>query len=235
MNDFMANVDAVIFDFDDTLVITNALFDHARTELFSAMRNLGLSYEEQWADFLDAEDIANVKKAGFFSADCFPRAMGKTYAHFATLSGLSTDPVLRQQMENIGWHVHNIKPRLTDGAWDVLSALYSKVRLFLFTQGDLELQSKRIKNSGLESFFNKCYIVNKKDKDSYLYLIQQQNIDCHCSWMVGNSIKSDINPAYQVGLQTVFYNSPSWDYEQESLLKETHTITHLKQLLELIY
>ena len=41
--------DAVIFDFDDTLVATNIIFEDARTRFFTAMEALGYTNRKKMA------------------------------------------------------------------------------------------------------------------------------------------------------------------------------------------
>ena len=52
--------------------------------------------------------------------------------------------------------------------------------------------------------------------------------------MVGNSLRSDINPALGVGLKAVHYQLPAWDFEHEEAIGEHYSITNLLDLEELI-
>lgn len=78
--------DAIIFDFDDTLVATNVIFESVREEFFAQMAALGFTDQEAIAEYLNQTDINNVLALGYMGKDCFPRAMGQTYQHFAALS-----------------------------------------------------------------------------------------------------------------------------------------------------
>ena len=60
------------------------------------------------------------------------------------------------------------------------------------------------------------------------------DIEVAHSWMVGNSLRSDINPALGVGLRAVHYQLPAWDFEHEEAIGEHYSITNLLDLEELI-
>lgn len=230
----MTGLDAVIFDFDDTLVATNHLFDQARLELFAALRQLGCEQEGQWPDFLAQADEANVAEQGFLSKDCFPRAIGQTYRHFAAASGLPVRDSLAEELEQIGWRVYAATPALIEGAEEVLQALRERARLFLLTQGDAQIQLNRIQASGLLPYFRQCYVVQTKDQAAYERLIATEDIDRRRSWMVGNSLRSDINPALAAGLRAAHFTRPAWSYEDVEPQGEPWRIQRLLQLMELI-
>lgn len=226
--------DAVIFDFDDTLVASNCLFDAAREVIFTAMREGKFHGEAEWADYLNHTDIANVRKAGYFSANCFPDAMRDTYLYFATQSGLEPDAAQAAALEATGWQVYEAEAVSIEGAEELLTALKGRARLFLLTQGDPAVQEKRLEKSGLLPYFDAYYIVRHKDADAFRALITAQDIDASRSWMIGNSLRSDINPALEAGLNAAHFQISGWDYEHADPTGG-HIILHrLIDFLELI-
>lgn len=219
------SLDAVIFDFDDTLIASNCLFDQARQRLFAAMRGQKLRGEEDWARFLNHQDIAYVREAGYFSAHCFPQAMRDTYLHFAALSGREPDAALAAELAAIGWQVYEADAARIEGAEELLSSLQGRARLFLLTQGDTDYQRKRLEKSGFLPFFDDYYIVRQKDAQTFRELILAQGIDVSRSWMIGNSLRSDINPALEAGLKAAHFQISAWDYEHAEPLGG-HSILH---------
>lgn len=227
-------VDAIIFDFDDTLVATNIIYDEARERFFAAMERLDCLDREAMGEFLNDTDIKYVRELGFLAKDCFPRAMRATYEHFVTTAGGACDSVTADTMEQIAWDVYERETEFMEGARELLEGLQGKVRLFLLTQGDKDTQLKRLQMSGLLQYFDDFRIVPVKTINEYQEFIAEMNIDASHSWMVGNSLRHDVNPAISAGLQAAHYKIPAWDFEHEEPLGEYHTLNNLTDFLELI-
>ena len=57
-------------------------------------------------------------------------------------------------------------------------------------------------------------IVKEKDPAAYRAVIARHELKPHTSWMIGNSPKSDINPALEAGLHAVFlFHKDTWVLE----------------------
>lgn len=227
-------VDSVIFDFDDTLVATNIVYEEARERFFTAMEQLGCRDRGAMAVFLNDTDIQNVVAQGYLAKDCFPRAMRSTYEHFIATAGCAGDPATADAMEQIAWDVYERETEYLEGAGELLETLRGKVRLFLLTQGDRDIQLKRLQTSGVLGYFDDFRIVPVKTTDEYQLFIKDMNIDASRSWMIGNSLRSDVNPAISAGLMAAHYKIPAWDFEHEEPLGEYHTLYNLTDFLELI-
>src|SRR5260370_34951038 len=76
--------------------------------------------------------------------------------------------------------------------------------LILVNKGDPLEQSGKLERSGLRQHFKSVEIVAEKDTPAYKTIIQKHNLHPPTTWKVGNSPKSDINPALLAGLQAVF-------------------------------
>ncbi len=227
-------VDAVIFDFDDTLVETNCIFEAAREKFFAIMSAWGCADRDSMAEFLNQADIRRVMDKGYMAKDCFPLALRETYEHFIALSGREADAAAGEVIENIGWEVYDISPCYTPGAREVLSALQGKVRLFLLTQGDSDMQQERLTASELLNYFDGYRIVKTKDQAAYLDFVADMQIDIHRSWMIGNSLRSDINPALAIGMNAIHYQLPAWDFEHEEPVGLFASVDKLRDVLEVL-
>ena len=226
--------EAIIFDFDDTLVATNRIYDEARREFFAEMTAFGKFDEDEMAYYLNAADIANVEAAGHLAKECFPLAMRQTYEHFLKAAGKDCREGAAQKMEDIGWRVFDKEPSWLPGAKELLAELQGKVKLFLFSQGNIAIQETRIRKSGVLAYFDDYRIVEQKDAGSLSGLIKDKGIDVSASWMVGNSVRSDINPALENGLNAALYVGDVWDYELAEPVGAYHRLDELKDILELI-
>ena len=76
----------------------------------------------------------------------------------------------------------------------------------------------KIDRSGLGEFFTHAEIVKEKDVASYAGLVAKHKMDPALTWMIGNSPKSDVNPALEAGLNAVFIpHERTWTLERQDL------------------
>ncbi|MCX6623259.1 MAG: HAD hydrolase-like protein [Acidobacteria bacterium] len=109
---------------------------------------------------------------------------------------------------------------LIDGVQETLEYLVTRHDLVLFTKGHPEEQKLKIDQSGLGVFFGHAAIVKEKDAAAYRALAREQRLDPPRSWMIGNSPKSDINPALEAGLNAVFVpHAHTWVLERQEILR----------------
>jgi putative hydrolase of the HAD superfamily len=86
------------------------------------------------------------------------------------------------------------------------------------TKGALGEQSGKVERSGLKDFFTAVEIVAEKDVPAYLSVVDKYSLPNASTWMIGNSPKSDINPAMAAGLNAVFLpHGDTWILEHEEV------------------
>jgi putative hydrolase of the HAD superfamily len=86
------------------------------------------------------------------------------------------------------------------------------------TKGAVAEQSSKVERSGLKQFFSAVEIVQEKDPFTYQRVAAEHDLSHASTWMVGNSPKSDINPALAAGLNAVFLpHGDTWILEHEEL------------------
>ena len=206
---------AVLFDFDDTLVETTVHFDRAREKFVRLLRDMGLGDPEVPAT-LNRYDIAEVEAAGGFYKECFPRALAATYRHYCRRAGRPVERDLERRAEELGWAVYRHTPRPRPGAAELLRALAGRLRLLLVTTGDREVQAGRLAASGLAGWFDGVYVLPVKDEGAYRRIAAAEGLVPERSWMVGNSLRADINPARRAGFRCLYVPHPrTWDYDLE--------------------
>jgi putative hydrolase of the HAD superfamily len=107
---------------------------------------------------------------------------------------------------------------LIPGVEETLEYLSGRHSLTLFTKGDPEEQKLKLDRSGLGIYFGHTAIVKEKDARSYAALIRERALDPAHTWMIGNSPKSDINPALEAGIHAVFVpHERTWTLERAEL------------------
>jgi putative hydrolase of the HAD superfamily len=93
---------------------------------------------------------------------------------------------------------------LLDGVQETLEMLAPDYRLVLITKGDLFDQERKLAQSGLGEMFDGVEIVSKKTAETYDRIFNHHGGGAHAAMMVGNSLKSDVLPALEVGSWGVF-------------------------------
>ena len=203
----------VIFDGDDTLWGTGHLYEVAKEEFFDEMAKLGYDRAEVEKTF-ERTDVGNVARLGF-SRQRFPTSMADTYRLFCKQNKRVVEESIESRVKAIGYAVFTKRPSLLDRARDVLAQLRSSHMLVLATKGDRDIQRERIADSGLSSYFAATYILDQKTEREWQRIVRECDLNVAHSWAVGNSLKSDINPALQVGLSAIWVPYRGWGYEDD--------------------
>jgi putative hydrolase of the HAD superfamily len=90
----------------------------------------------------------------------------------------------------------------------------------LMTKGNINEQAGKIERSGLKEYFAVVEIVSEKDVATYSRLTEKYALAPASTWMIGNSPRSDINPALRAGLNAVFVpHHHTWILEHEEILE----------------
>jgi len=106
-------------------------------------------------------------------------------------------------------------------------------RLVLVTKGDEAAQRAKIARSGLEPLFDAVYIVPEKNVAAYRRIADELQLDRGATWMVGNSPKSDINPAIECGLGAILIpHDHTWTAEHEEIA-QPDKVTILERFADL--
>ncbi len=223
-----------IFDFDDTLVETTIYYDLAKERFALKMSELGFPPEEA-LEILNRFDISNVLKCGGFHKECFPNALVQTYRYYCQKHGRTFCRATRQWMSELGWEVFRQPARLIAGAGEVLARLRPEMPLFLATKGDPEIQRWRLRESGLADFFQKVYIVPDKTHHEYAAIAAENGLVPGRSWIIGNSMKGDINPGLKSGFNCIHvYHHSTWDFEEEEPAGEYYSARTIREVPKII-
>lgn len=223
----------IIFDFDDTLVHTTDRFDRIRRQFCGLLRDWG--YDLPGIEHIvDGFDIRNIKQSGYFAAHCFPWALLQTYKHCCRVFNHPICPVKSDQIEEMGWSVFREPPLPCATAHDLLHELRASYPLVLLTKGDYEVQKKRIEQSGLAHYFCETFIVPNKDSTAFQKISEYLGIAPARSWAIGNSVKSDINPALRAGFRAVLVKANNWIYEDAEAIGTYYQVDILNEVREII-
>ncbi|MDO4732732.1 MAG: HAD family hydrolase [Bacillota bacterium] len=225
---------AIIFDFDDTLVQSYPIFLRYEALFIQELLEMQLGEESEIRHFMRKKDIALVTEAGYPAKDCFPRSFEETYRHFCRQQGRETDEEKAKALFQLGWSVHQAPMEAVLGAKELLEQLYEKLPLILFSQGEKSSQLERIQRSGFGDYFSHCRVVRLKTQESFLELLDSCSLDASSSWMIGNSLKSDIKPALAVGLNAIHFDTDDWIFDHAEVSGRYHKISQLSEIAEII-
>ena len=105
----------------------------------------------------------------------------------------------------LGGIVGQIMPKPLPGAIPLLKWLYAHYFVVLISRGLEYYQQKKIKTAGLERYLHKFFIVQEKSALILKKIARQLGRDISSAWVIGDSIKSDINPGIEAGARCILY------------------------------
>lgn len=226
--------EGIIFDGDDTLWETMPFYTEAKNEFYVEMGRLGFDPAKVSKAF-EFLDKSNVGKYGF-SKHRFPYSMAETYRSFCEQSHTQPERDVEEKLKEIGYRVFTKRPILLDHAKEVLAQLKPRYFMVLATKGDLEIQRLRIKQTGIEEYFDKIYILDHKTDKELRQITVECGLDVSRSWAIGNSLKSDINPALKIGLRVIWIPYETWSYEADVQIESSclYKVDSLNQILTIL-
>jgi len=206
----------LIVDADDTLWENNIYFERAFEHFCDFLAHSTLAPPEVRA-VLDEIEIANIQVHGYGTAN-FTRNLTECYHRLVERAvGPEDLPQIMSFTEQILHHPIELIP----GVEETLEYLSERHDLTLFTKGDPEEQKLKLDRSGLAIYFGHTAIVKEKNAASYSALIEARELNRAQTWMIGNSPKSDINPALEAGINAVFVpHEHTWSLEHEDVLDD---------------
>jgi putative hydrolase of the HAD superfamily len=203
----------LLIDADDTLWENNIYFENAFDEFVDYLKHSSMSASQIRA-VLDEIELANIKIHGYGAAN-FARNLAQCYQKLAEREMRDQD--LRTVM-SFAERILECPMEIIDGVPETLAYLAERHELTMFTKGHVEEQRMKIDRSGLGVYFSHTAIVQEKDAEAYGSLALERALDPRRTWMVGNSPKSDVNPALAAGLNAVYIPHPrTWGLEREEI------------------
>ena len=207
----------LIFDADDTLWENNIYFLEATEAFLDVVESDRLNREEARRRLTETERRFVAEHgygtAGFTASlvhtarELLPEIDDEALRHVA---GLGKAIVDRDVME------------LMPGVEESLRHLAEHNRLFVLTKGEDSEQRKKLEHSRLGSYFEDVEVAREKDVEAYTRLVDRWDLNPSLTWMIGNSPKSDINPALAAGLNAVLIPHPqTWEMEIEELTENS--------------
>jgi putative hydrolase of the HAD superfamily len=203
----------LIFDADDTLWENNIYYDRVTDAFCALMARRGVA-EAAARERLDAVERKNTPVKGYGTWKFFESLIESYRSLVDGSARVEDEEELRAAMEI----VFDPPMVLLPGVRETLEALRPGRTFVLFTKGVPEEQNRKIDRSGLRGMFDHVRIPPEKHERAYRALVAEIGADPACTWMIGNSPRSDINPAVAAGLRAVYIPHPcTWILEKEEV------------------
>lgn len=205
----------LLIDADDTLWENNVYFERAIARFISFLNHHEFSPEQVRGVLNDVERECIVTHG--YGLHSFAHALVRT---FERLSVKPVTPELHAQIHSFAHSISDHPVELLPEVPETLQYLSQswRHRLILMTKGAIAEQSGKVERSGLKEYFAAVEIVAEKNAAAYASVVEKYSLAQDATWMVGNSPKSDINPALAAGLHAVFVpHGDTWILEHEEV------------------
>jgi putative hydrolase of the HAD superfamily len=131
-------------------------------------------------------------------------------------------------------------PPAFDGALDALRRLAAAHPTVVYTQsGDMEYQLETVRGAGIIDIVTEdnVRISDRKDAEVFRQILDSYGVsDPEAAWMIGNSMRSDINPALEAGANAILVeaNDP-WEHDLvEPFSTRFHRVTTFTEAVDLL-
>lgn len=207
----------ILFDLDDTLVYCNKYFhfiiDQFADEMTTWFSPAGIGRKE----ILDKQveiDIAGVHVLGFDSAH-FPQSFVDTYRYFSDATGRAPSSLEEEKLWKLGSSVYELDVEPYPLMEETLYSLANKGHeLHLYTGGDAVIQRRKIDSLKLDRYFQeRIYVRMHKNTSALEQILSDGGFDRAQTWMIGNSVRTDVIPALQCGIHSIYLKQDGeWAY-----------------------
>lgn len=206
----------VLVDFDDTLVETAPAFHRAREALFDRLGEEGFSKE---ASFRVHHEEVEPELLTIFGMGPFrlEPSFRETYVRLCVAEGRTPDPAVAEECGGLGKDFMG-HPRIMDGALEALVLVAERLPTVIYSQASHpEYQLGRIRDAGVTAVIpeDRVRITHRKTKGTFLEALGHFRIpEPEKAIMIGNSLRSDINPALEAGADAILVEPyEMWHYD----------------------
>jgi len=206
----------VLVDFDDTLVETAPAFQEAREALFQRLVVEGFSREEAHrVHHLDVEpELLVLFGMGPFRME---PSFRDTYLRLCLHGGRRPDHRVAEECAALGRDFMG-HPRVMPGTLEALAELAAATSTILYSQASHpDFQLARMRESGVTEIVapDRIRITPNKTSEAFLEALAYFHVSHPAgSTMIGNSFRSDINPALAAGGGAILVEPyEMWSYD----------------------
>ncbi len=201
----------LLIDADDTLWENNIYFERAIAAFISYLDHR-VHTPAEVRSHLNTVERATIDAHGY-GLQSFRRSLVTCFEQLAD-GPLSEEK--RARIHTFAQSIADQEIELLPGVADTLADLAQRHRILLVTKGNPDEQHDKLRRSGLAPHFAAVEVLPEKHDEAYRSLSSRHGFEAATTWMIGNSPKSDINPALAAGLHAIFIpHDFTWVLEHE--------------------
>jgi len=216
----LQTLNTVVFvDADDTLW-ENTRYFNAVLERWTALMEVCGVPGARALGVLEETEERNIPTTGYGAAP-FVLSVREAFATLVPEPGPGRAAAFEEFAQGAEAGIRDHPIVLLPGVAEGVRALAEASRLVMLTKGQADEQLAKAERSGLAGFFEAVRVVDEKTTDTYRDVCAEFAVVPAAAWMVGNSPRSDINPARRAGLNTILvaHDAP-WHRELEPLVPD---------------
>lgn len=212
-------IELVGFDGDDTLWHSEGYYQHANAEfeqILGAWIDLAAAPERNRLHAIQRDNLA------LFGYGAKAMTLSMIEAAIEASDGAISARDI-QRIVALGRKVLEHPVELLPGIRAAVEAVAARHKIVLITKGDLFHQERKIAECGLGDLFQRIEIVSEKDSGRYAGVLAEFDITARNFAMVGNSMRSDIEPVVALGgwgIHVPYH--VTWEHELEHGVESGH-------------
>jgi putative hydrolase of the HAD superfamily len=201
------------FDGDDTLWHSEGYYQSTHEEFERLVSNYVDLADARLHERLLETEKRNIRLFGY-------GAKGMTLSMIETAIEITGERITAGDLHRLltlGKQILQHPVELLPGIREAVATLANEYRIVLITKGDLFHQEAKVARSGLADIFHRIEIVSEKDPPTYLRVLGEFDLAPRQFAMIGNSLRSDIEPVVQLGGWGVYMPyHVTWAHERET-------------------
>jgi len=204
----------LLIDADDTLWENNIYFERSIADFISFLNHREFT-PKQVRERLNQVERESIVTHGY-GLNSFANALCRT---FERLSVEPLTPELRERIHSFAFRIAEHPVEIISGVAETLQHLTGRNHhMIVMTKGAPAEQISKVERSGLQQHFAAVEVVAEKNAAAYRGVAEKYGLDPDVTWMIGNSPRSDVNPALEAGLNAVFVpHDMTWVLEHEEI------------------
>jgi putative hydrolase of the HAD superfamily len=201
----------LLIDADDTLWENNIYFERAIASFISYLDHR-IHTSEEVRGHLNRVEHDTIATHGY-GLQSFRQSL---VTCFEQLTDQPVTPEKHARIMSFAQSIADHEIELLPAVASTLTDLATRHRIIMVTKGDPVEQQDKLRRSGLAGHFAAVEVLPEKHEEAYRSLSDHHACEASTTWMIGNSPRSDINPALAAGLHAVFIpHDFTWVLEHE--------------------
>lgn len=160
-------------------------------------------------------DVIVAKRIGLVK-ESLSTAWMECYREFCALRGVSVEEDVEKELKRLCLQPYEVRQDLLPGGPETVQWLHANgFEVTIWTAGEVEIQGRKIRESGLTPWVHREAIVLDKSPQRLAEFMGDR--DRSRCFVVGNSAHSDIRPALALGIAAFHIDVQTWAYDQRKI------------------